>query len=70
LLKLHRDSTFTDMDYLARQVFHFSDHSWRTFLPASMPVTVSYSQLIARMLGNLARLPSGPLCSAPGCRRP
>jgi hypothetical protein len=57
LLRLHRDSTFTDLDYLARQVFHFSDHSWRTFLPASMPVTISYSQLIARMLGNLARLP-------------
>ncbi len=57
LLRLHRDSTFRDMDYLARQVFHFSDHSWRTFLPASMPVTISYSQLIARMMGNLARLP-------------
>ena len=57
LLSLHRSSTFVDLDYLARQVFHFSAHSWRSFLPASMPVTIVYSQLIARLLGNLARLP-------------
>ncbi len=57
LLSLHRNSTFVDLDYLARQVFHFSAHSWRSFLPASMPVTIVYSQLIARLLGNLSRLP-------------
>lgn len=53
LLRLHRGSTFHDMTYLARQVFAFSDHSWRTFGASSMPVTISYSATIARLLGNM-----------------
>lgn len=53
LLRLHRGSTFHDMTYLARQVFAFSDHSWRTFGASSMPVTISYSSTIARLLGNM-----------------
>lgn len=53
LLRLHRGSTFHDMTYLARQVYAFSDHSWRTFGPSSMPVTISYSSTIARLLGNM-----------------
>ena len=57
LLRLHPSSSFKDLDYLSRQVFHFSAHSWRSFLPASMPVTIVYSQLIARLLGNLSKLP-------------
>lgn len=52
-LKLHRNSTFTDMTYLARQVFSFTCHSWRSFFPSSMPVTIFYSDLIAGLLGNL-----------------
>lgn len=54
LLDLHRDSSFTDMTYLTRQVYAFSCHSWRTFLPASLPVTIQYSDLIARTLGHLS----------------
>lgn len=57
LLKLHPQSTFSDMTYLSRQTFNFANHSWRSFLPSSMPITISYSQLIARLLGNLALLP-------------
>ncbi len=57
LLKLHPQSTFSDMTYLAKQTFNFANHSWRSFLPASMPITISYSQQIARLLGNLALLP-------------
>src|SRR5271157_46120 len=53
-LSLHRDSTFTDMTYLTRQVFRFACHSWRTFLPASVPVTIQYSNLIANALGHLS----------------
>jgi hypothetical protein len=56
LLRLHRDSNFTSMEYLAKQAFQFTSHSWRTFLPASLPVTIAYSELIARMLGDLSRL--------------
>jgi argonaute-like protein len=54
LLKLHRNSTFNDMTYLARQVFAFSCHSWRSFFPSPMPVTIMYSDLMAGLLGNLA----------------
>jgi hypothetical protein len=53
LLRLHRESTFDDTTYLARQVFTFSCHSWRSFFPSPMPVTILYSGLIAKMLGQL-----------------
>jgi len=56
-LKLHPRSTFRDMDYLTKQVALFAGHSWRDFFPASMPVTISYSNQIARLLGNLSTLP-------------
>lgn len=58
LLSLHRDSTFTDIIYLTKQVYWFSNHSWRSFLPAAMPVTIYYSDLVAGLLGRLDRLGS------------
>ncbi len=57
LLRLHRDSTFADLTYLSRQAFTFSCHSWRTFFPAPMPITIMYSGLIARLLGQLQQVP-------------
>jgi hypothetical protein len=53
LLKLHRESTFTDLDYLAGQVFRFTALSWRRPYPSAQPVTILYSDLIASMLGQL-----------------
>ncbi len=58
LLKLHPRSTFADHIYLARQVFMFSCHSWRNFTPGAHPVTIHYSSLIARMLGELETVPT------------
>jgi hypothetical protein len=58
LLKLHRRSTFRDMTYLTRQAFDFSCHSWRMFTPAPMPITIHYSELIARLLAGLRQVPS------------
>jgi hypothetical protein len=52
-LILHRDSTFKDLTYLSKQVLKFGAHSWRSFTPSSMPVSVYYSQLMAQMLGQL-----------------
>src|SRR6185312_7752854 len=57
LLDLHPESDFTDLTYLARQVFHFSYLSWRSFFPSVEPVTILYSRLIANALGNLKLLP-------------
>ena len=56
LLRLDGSSTFKDMKYLTRQVYHFSCHSWRSFLPSPLPITMLYSDLIASMLGRLCRL--------------
>jgi len=56
LLRLHRDSTFKDITYLARQAFAFSCHSWRGFAPAPLPITILYSELIAKMLKSLERV--------------
>jgi len=53
LIQLHRESTFTDLDYLAGQVFRFSALSWRRLYPSRTPVTTIYSDLIARLLGQL-----------------
>lgn len=53
LIQLHRDSDYTDLVYLLRQVFHFSYMSWRSFFPSGEPITITYSRLIARLLGNL-----------------
>lgn len=57
LMRLHRESTFKDTTYLARQATVFACHSWRSFFPASMPVTILYSELIAGLLGELATIP-------------
>ena len=57
LLNIHRDSTFKDIKYLRTQLYNFSSHSWRSYFPNPMPVTISYSDLIARNLGWLNQLP-------------
>lgn len=53
LLELHPRSSFTDLRYLSEQAFRFTSHSWQGFLPTAMPVTVGYSQLIAKLLARL-----------------
>ncbi|MEV7551933.1 Piwi domain-containing protein [Amycolatopsis sp. NPDC089917] len=52
-LKLHRESTFTDIEYLSRQAFRFTAMSWRRMYPSNKPVTILYSDLIAGLLGHL-----------------
>jgi hypothetical protein len=57
VLRLHPSSTFEDLTYLTRQLFAFSSHSWRSFLPAPRPVTILYSDLMARLLARLEDVP-------------
>ena len=66
LLHLHPASTFTDLEYLTRQVYIFACHSWKSFDMARMPVTIMYSQLIARLLGKLGVLSNFSLDSIHG----
>jgi hypothetical protein len=53
LIELHPDSDLTDLAFLSRQVYHFTFASWQSFFPASEPVTISYSRMIANLLGSL-----------------
>lgn len=56
LLKLHHYSTFTDIEYLSRQVYRFTSMSWRNMYPSHLPVTILYSDLIAELLGHLRQV--------------
>jgi hypothetical protein len=56
-LKLGRGSTFRDVTYLTQQVNTFACHSWRGFDNSPLPVTLMYSELIARLLGKLGAVP-------------
>ncbi len=56
LLRLHRESTFQDLEYLAGQVFRFTALSWRSFFPSRLPVTILYSDRIASLLGQLRQV--------------
>lgn len=53
IIKLHKESTFRDIGYLTHQAYKFTFLSWRSFFPTRSPVTIEYSQLIAKMLGEL-----------------
>ncbi|WP_306546021.1 Piwi domain-containing protein [Desulfobulbus sp.] len=57
ILDVHKDSTFKDIKYLSAQLHNFASHSWRSYFPNPLPVTISYSDLIARNLGWLNQLP-------------
>ena len=57
ILDVHKDSTFKDIKYLSAQLYSFASHSWRSYFPNPLPVTISYSDLIARNLGWLNQLP-------------
>lgn len=52
-IELHEDSDFDDLTYLVRQIYHFTYMSWRSFSPSTEPITIAYSRLISRALGNL-----------------
>lgn len=58
-LQLHllRGSTFDDLHYLSEQVLKFTALSWRSTQPAADPVTIYYSELIARLLARMRSVP-------------
>ncbi|MDA8219825.1 MAG: Piwi domain-containing protein, partial [Dehalococcoidales bacterium] len=53
LIRLHKESTYRDLTYLTEQVLRLTAMSWRSTLPASRPVSVYYSELIAGLLARL-----------------
>jgi hypothetical protein len=57
LVKLHEESTYRDLQYLSEQVLKFTNLSWRGTQPAEDPVTIYYSELIAKLLFRLRSVP-------------
>jgi len=47
---------FTDLHYITQQIVAFTYLSWRTLMPAEIPATMQYSNLISRLLGRLRRI--------------
>ena len=52
-VSLHQESTYRDLQYLSEQVLKFTNLSWRGTQPAEDPVTIYYSELIAKLLSRL-----------------
>lgn len=57
LIHLHSQSTYYDLTYLSEQVLKFTSLSWKSVFPASDPVTIYYSELIAGLLARLKNVP-------------
>jgi len=58
LVSVHPDSTFSSLDYIAKQVFDLTFMSWRSFMPSTQPVSIAYPNLIVDLLGNLRQVPN------------
>jgi hypothetical protein len=58
LVSLHKDSTYRDLQYLSEQILKFTNLSWRGTQPSADPVTIYYSQLIAKDLSRLRAIES------------
>ena len=56
-ISIHRDSTFSDIDYIAKQIFDLTFMSWRSFFPSTNPVTIKYSNLVVELLGHFKSVP-------------
>jgi len=58
LVGIHPSSTFKDLHYVAKQVFDMTFMSWRSFNPSTLPVSVSYPNMVVDLLGNLRQVPN------------
>ncbi|QTD43657.1 argonaute/piwi family protein [Ottowia testudinis] len=58
LVSVHPNSTFSSLDYIAKQVFDLTFMSWRTFMPSTHPVSIAYPNLVVDLLGNLRQIPN------------
>ncbi len=57
LVHIHPESTYRDLSSLTEQVLKFTSLSWRSTLPAKLPVTIYYSELIAALLSRMRTVP-------------
>jgi hypothetical protein len=57
LMRIHEKSTYFDLHFIAQQLLDFSFLSWKSFFPVGLPVTIEYSNEMARLSAKLASLP-------------
>ena len=56
-VRLDRRSQYRDLYEITKQVLHFTHLSYRSFIPASKPVTIKYPNLMAQMVHELKKVP-------------
>ena len=56
-IRLDKRSTYKDIYEITKQVFYFTHLSYRSFIPANIPVTIKYPNLMARMVSELKKIP-------------
>ncbi len=56
-VRLDRRSEYRDLYEITKQVLHFTHLSFRSFIPASKPVTIKYPNLMAQMVHELKKVP-------------
>ena len=57
-VRLDKRSDYKDIYEITRQVFYFTRLSHRSFIPANIPVTIKYPNLMARMVSELKKIPN------------
>lgn len=58
LVSVDQNSTFDNIDYIAKQVFDLTFMSWRNVMPSTKPVSISYPNLVVNLLGELRQIPN------------
>lgn len=63
LVRIHEESTYRDLHFIAQQIHDFSYLSWRSFFPIDLPVTIDYANKMARLSAKLSKVPNwNPTC--------
>ena len=57
-IRLDKRSEYRDIYEITRQVLYFSHLSYRSFIPASKPVTIKYPSIMAKMVYELKKVPN------------
>ena len=57
-VRLDKRSQYKDIYEITKQVLYFSHLSYRSFIPPNKPVTITYPNLMARMVGELKKIPN------------
>ncbi|MEM1228116.1 MAG: Piwi domain-containing protein [Planctomycetota bacterium] len=57
LVRIHEKSTYLDLPFIVQQLLDFSFLSWKSFFPIDLPVSIDYSNQMAKLSSKLSVLP-------------